>query len=96
MSRTSGGSITKPIAGADLVGISTITSTAPRAYAIADSVRGMGIPVLMGGPHVTFLADEALEHADYVIRGRRGEGARGLHRRLGRRPGLLRESPISP
>jgi radical SAM superfamily enzyme YgiQ (UPF0313 family) len=58
---------------ADLVGISTITSTAPRAYAIADRVRGLGVPVLMGGPHVTYLADEALEHADFVIRGE-GEG----------------------
>ncbi len=63
------------IAGSDLVGISTITSTAPRAYAIADKVRDMGIPVLMGGAHVTFLAEEALEHADFVIR---GEGERPL------------------
>jgi radical SAM superfamily enzyme YgiQ (UPF0313 family) len=63
------------ISGADLVGISTITSTAPRAYAIADKVRMMGIPVLMGGPHVTFLADEALEHADFIIR---GEGEKAL------------------
>ncbi len=57
------------IESADLVGISTITSTAPRAYAIADRVKRRGIPVLMGGPHVTFMADEALEHADFVIRG---------------------------
>jgi radical SAM superfamily enzyme YgiQ (UPF0313 family) len=54
---------------ADLVGISSITSTAPRAYMIADRVRQEGVPVIMGGPHVTFLAEEALQHADFVIRG---------------------------
>ena len=53
----------------DMVGISTITSTAPRAYAIADKIRSMDIPVILGGPHVTFLPNEALAHADYVIRG---------------------------
>jgi radical SAM superfamily enzyme YgiQ (UPF0313 family) len=57
------------IQSADIVGISTITSTAPRAYTIADQVRGMGIPVIMGGPHVTYLPDEALEHSDFVFRG---------------------------
>ena len=58
---------------ADLVGISTITSTARRAYVMADAIREHGLPVVMGGPHVTFLADEALTHSDYVVRGE-GEG----------------------
>lgn len=53
----------------DLVGISTITSTAPRAYAIAKKVRDLNIPVILGGPHVTFLPEEGLEYADFVIRG---------------------------
>lgn len=57
------------IQSADMVGISTITSTAPRAYTIADQVRAMGITVIMGGPHVTYLPEEALEHADFVFRG---------------------------
>ena len=59
---------------ADLVGISTITSTAPRAYSMADDLRERGVPVVMGGAHPMFLPDEALEHADYVIRGE-GEDA---------------------
>lgn len=63
------------INNADLAGISTITSTAPRAYIIADRIRSMGVPVIMGGPHVTFLPEEALEHADFIIR---GEGERAL------------------
>lgn len=54
---------------ADAVGVSTITSTAPRAYEIARQVRKLGIPVFMGGPHVTFLPEEALKHCDYVLRG---------------------------
>jgi len=63
------------IESSDLVGISTITSTAPRAYMIADKIRQMGIPVIMGGPHVSFQTEEALGHADFVIR---GEGEKAL------------------
>lgn len=59
---------------ADLVCISSITSTAVNAYHLADTVRAAGVPVVMGGVHPTFCPEEALEHADYVIRGE-GEGA---------------------
>ncbi len=55
---------------ADLVLISTITPTAPRAYALAERIRRTyGKPVVLGGPHVTFCPDEALEYADFVVRG---------------------------
>jgi radical SAM superfamily enzyme YgiQ (UPF0313 family) len=54
---------------ADLLCLSTITSTAPHAYHLADRARAMGVKVLLGGPHVTFLPEEALGHADWVLRG---------------------------
>ncbi len=54
---------------ADVVGITTTTSTAPRAYAYADLARSMGKPVVLGGPHVTYRPKEALEHADCVVLG---------------------------
>ncbi len=54
---------------ADLVGFSTTTSTTPPAYAMADRLRAAGRRVVFGGAHATFLPDEALEHADYVVRG---------------------------
>lgn len=59
----------KEVLTADLVGISTITGTASRAYAMADALRGHGKPVIMGGPHVTFRSEEALAHCDWVLRG---------------------------
>lgn len=56
-------------ADADLVGISVLTGTAPAAYRIADHYRRRGIPVVLGGVHVTILPGEALEHADAVVIG---------------------------
>ena len=60
---------------ADLVGISSITSTAQRSYRLADEMRSHGIPVVMGGPHPTHCPDEALDHCDFVVR---GEGEESL------------------
>jgi radical SAM superfamily enzyme YgiQ (UPF0313 family) len=54
---------------ADLIGISSTTSTQPTAYQLADEFEAAGIPVVLGGPHVTFLADEGLDHARFVVRG---------------------------
>ncbi|MFQ5824669.1 MAG: B12-binding domain-containing radical SAM protein [bacterium] len=53
---------------ADLVGISALTSTAPRSYRIAKIAREAGIPVVIGGTHVTFEPEEALDYCDYVLR----------------------------
>jgi radical SAM superfamily enzyme YgiQ (UPF0313 family) len=54
---------------ADFVGISTITPTAPRAYVLAEEIQALGVPVVLGGPHVTFLPEEGLGSADMVVRG---------------------------
>ncbi len=54
---------------ADMVCISSISATANRAFQIADKFKKRGIPVVLGGPHTTFLPDESLQYADYVVRG---------------------------
>lgn len=54
---------------ADLVGITLITGTAVRAYELADVLRGRGIPVVLGGPHVTLVPEDAQPHADAVVVG---------------------------
>jgi radical SAM superfamily enzyme YgiQ (UPF0313 family) len=59
---------------ADLVGISVITGCARPAYALAAHFRARGIPVVLGGVHVTVLPGEAAEHADSIVVGR-GEQA---------------------
>ena len=40
-----------------------------RAYALADGFRARGMPVVLGGWHVTFCPDEAQAHADAVVVG---------------------------
>ena len=53
----------------ELVAMTVETYTARRAYQIADRFRQRGIPVVMGGYHPTLLPDEALEHADAIVKG---------------------------
>src|SRR5262245_8609499 len=57
------------VLSADLVAISAITSTAPQSYRLADRVREAGAIAVMGGTHTSFLPDEGLGHADFVVRG---------------------------
>ena len=54
---------------ADLIGITTMTTTVKRGYEIADHFRGRGIQVVMGGMHVSCLPQEALQHCDAVVSG---------------------------
>jgi radical SAM superfamily enzyme YgiQ (UPF0313 family) len=62
-----------------LVGIGAMTRMIARAYRVADAIRETGVPVVMGGPHVTELPDEALgrdggpRHADAVAVGEADE-----------------------
>ncbi len=53
----------------DLVGLTVITGSAPRAYALAAGFRARGIPVVLGGPHVTLVPDDAQPHADAIVVG---------------------------
>ena len=53
----------------DLVGITATVDTAYRAYEIADCYREKGVPVIMGGIHVSANPDEALQHAEAVCIG---------------------------
>jgi len=53
----------------DLVGLSCMTSNAPRAYWLAGEFKKRGKTVVMGGVHPTILPDEALRYADSVVIG---------------------------
>ena len=65
--------------GIGLVGIGAMTRMVAKAYRVADALRAAGVPVVMGGPHVTAVPDEALgrdggqRHADAVALGQADE-----------------------
>jgi radical SAM superfamily enzyme YgiQ (UPF0313 family) len=62
-----------------LVGIGAMTRMIAKAYRVADALRAAGIPVVMGGPHITECPDEALgrdggpRHADALALGEADE-----------------------
>ncbi|PCN50948.1 B12-binding domain-containing radical SAM protein [Candidatus Geothermarchaeota archaeon ex4572_27] len=57
----------------DLVGLTAITPTVYKAYAAADMIKEVypDVPVIVGGPHTTFMYEEALSRPsiDVVVRG---------------------------
>jgi radical SAM superfamily enzyme YgiQ (UPF0313 family) len=53
----------------DLVGVTSYTSGAARAYEVAALCRGRGLPCIMGGPHAWAVPDEAARHFDSVAVG---------------------------
>ena len=53
----------------DLVGVSAMTSQAPRAYQIAREFKKRGVPTVMGGFHCSLFPDEALQHFTSVVIG---------------------------
>ncbi len=53
----------------DLVGITSRTIDATRAYEIADEFRKKGTTVILGGLHVSFNPEEAAQHADCIVCG---------------------------
>jgi len=65
--------------GIGLVGIGAMTRMIAKAYRVADALRAAGIPVVMGGPHVSAVPDEPLgrdggpRHADAVAVGEADE-----------------------
>jgi radical SAM superfamily enzyme YgiQ (UPF0313 family) len=53
----------------DLVALTSYTAQAYEMYALADRYRALGVPVVLGGLHVSFVPQEAKEHADAVCIG---------------------------
>lgn len=58
-----------PDLDADLVGLTVITGTANRAYQLADHFRRRSLAVVLGGPHVTLIPEDAAPHADAIVTG---------------------------
>jgi radical SAM superfamily enzyme YgiQ (UPF0313 family) len=53
----------------DVVGISAMTATAPRAYEVASLFKQNGAKVILGGIHPSVLPQEAAQFADAVVVG---------------------------
>lgn len=86
---------------ADLIGMTVITGTSKRAYELSRHFRKRGIPVVLGGPHVTLVPEEAQRQADSIVVGYAEEtwpqllrdfAAGQMHPRYTQRPDLKLEN----
>jgi len=81
----------------DVVGITFHTPSAYHAYDLAAQFRSRGTCVLLGGPHVTSLPEEARQHADVIFVGEAeglweeflGSFVQGTYRRVYQQSGPL-------
>lgn len=90
---------------ADLVAITFHTPSAPHACDLAARFRQRGTPVVLGGPHVTLMPDEAQAHADVIFVGeaescwpqflRDFEAGRHCRRYTATEPPPLEQAPVS-
>lgn len=53
----------------DVVGITCVASSAMRAYSLAGYWQNKGAFVVLGGPHVTLMPEEAKKHANAIVVG---------------------------
>ncbi len=54
---------------ADLIAMTVITGTAKRAYELSARFRARGKTVVLGGPHITLVPQEAIDQADAIVVG---------------------------
>ncbi len=55
--------------GIDLAAISSYSAQIDEAYELSRRFKAMGVPTVIGGPHVTALPEEAAEYCDAVVMG---------------------------
>lgn len=72
----------------DIIGITTLTPTIYKAYSISTKLKEIlpDVPIVVGGPHVTYMYREALSTGsiDYVVRGEGEETLSELVDKLGK------------
>jgi len=83
------------VCSADVVGISIMTPTASRGYALAKAIRGAApaATIVFGGVHASFLPQEAIQHGDIVVCGE-GESVIEAIARGDVTQGIVRAQPL--